>query len=352
MRLAQFLFHTRCGVGLRAAGSGWLDIEIRWPDPHKFSSWVAISDISDIAATCLVLSYHFSESVNFRFDPLVVYLKRDSSLALGFHSSLSKLTWLPWDANDSIEQITRDKVTKWTIQKTNIEICGINKKQVSNSVSIVLMQTFWRLQKRKLVNSQVLGPRSPVISVMNGSAGIAGFFWAMGVPGFYRWAVRRVPYLRAKSCGLPYEFDNLYLGNWAPGAPKELRKDMWLEPKNKRGNSSSETCFVFGWIRGTWTSMELCTVASMTGVFKNKRSSSFAWSRFVYDGDMLTCKLRKHGLCKFLKLPASWYIGWIKLWGSTGSLIVHRQSQGSWNLERTRELVDESRGGLFGMLAT
>lgn len=33
----------------------------------------------------------------------------------------------------------------------------------------------------------------------------------MGVPGFYRWAVRRVPYLRAKSCGLPYEFDNLYL---------------------------------------------------------------------------------------------------------------------------------------------
>ncbi|CAJ1336159.1 unnamed protein product [Effrenium voratum] len=33
----------------------------------------------------------------------------------------------------------------------------------------------------------------------------------MGVPGFYRWAVRRVPYLRAKSCSLPYEFDNLYL---------------------------------------------------------------------------------------------------------------------------------------------
>ncbi|CAK8990402.1 unnamed protein product [Durusdinium trenchii] len=33
----------------------------------------------------------------------------------------------------------------------------------------------------------------------------------MGVPGFYRWAVKRVPYLRAKSCGLPYEFDNLYL---------------------------------------------------------------------------------------------------------------------------------------------
>lgn len=245
MRLAQFLFHTRCGVGLRAAGSGWLDIEIRWPDPHKFSSWVAISDISDIAATCLVLSYHFSESVNFRFDPLVVYLKRDSSLALGFHSSLSKLTWLPWDANDSIEQITRDKVTKWTIQKTNIEICGINKKQVSNSVSIVLMQTFWRLQKRKLVNSQVLGPRSPVISVMNGSAGIAGFFWAMGVPGFYRWAVRRVPYLRAKSCGLPYEFDNLYLGNWAPGAPKELRKDDWKTPKNERGKFIFRNLFCF-----------------------------------------------------------------------------------------------------------
>ncbi|CAE7233734.1 RAT1, partial [Symbiodinium necroappetens] len=33
----------------------------------------------------------------------------------------------------------------------------------------------------------------------------------MGVPGFYRWAVRRVPHLRAKSTGPPYEFDNLYL---------------------------------------------------------------------------------------------------------------------------------------------
>ncbi|CAE7793557.1 XRN2, partial [Symbiodinium sp. CCMP2456] len=33
----------------------------------------------------------------------------------------------------------------------------------------------------------------------------------MGVPGFYRWAVRRVPHLRAKSTGPPYEFDSLYL---------------------------------------------------------------------------------------------------------------------------------------------
>ncbi|CAE7200302.1 xrn-2 [Symbiodinium pilosum] len=33
----------------------------------------------------------------------------------------------------------------------------------------------------------------------------------MGVPGFYRWAVRRVPHLRAKTSGPPYEFDNLYL---------------------------------------------------------------------------------------------------------------------------------------------
>eukprot|EP00930_Biecheleria_cincta_P105722 TRINITY_DN9864_c0_g1_i2.p1 TRINITY_DN9864_c0_g1~~TRINITY_DN9864_c0_g1_i2.p1 ORF type:complete len:911 (-),score=145.76 TRINITY_DN9864_c0_g1_i2:119-2812(-) len=33
----------------------------------------------------------------------------------------------------------------------------------------------------------------------------------MGVPGFYRWAVRRVPHLRAKGTSPPYEFDNLYL---------------------------------------------------------------------------------------------------------------------------------------------
>ena len=51
----------------------------------------------------------------------------------------------------------------------------------------------------------------------------------MGVPGFYRWAVKRVPYLRAKSCGLPYEFDNLHLAETDTFASKiERPKDMSL----------------------------------------------------------------------------------------------------------------------------
>jgi len=36
-------------------------------------------------------------------------------------------------------------------------------------------------------------------------------FRGMGVPGFYRWAVRKVPNLRLNTSNPPYEFDNLYL---------------------------------------------------------------------------------------------------------------------------------------------
>ncbi len=70
----------------------------------------------------------------------------------------------------------------------------------------------------------------------------------MGVPGFYRWAVRRVPYLRAKSCGLPYEFDNLYLGTWRENHGSSLGPPSCLIENPKWGNGEIHwgTCFFDG----------------------------------------------------------------------------------------------------------
>ena len=195
----------------------------------------------------------------------------------------------------------------------------------------------------------MLPPVPPIASQTEGRWTKPG---AMGVPGFYRWAVRRVPYLRAKSCALPYEFDNLQLGSLRL---MENHYDLvWFMIYD---SITTQVFRVLSWdflelfrnwqlgswvsysTRGTLTSMGLCMAAWTTGACKNTKNFSSAWSRWswkIMTSWEKTVKLP--GIQRFLRWLLSWLLE-ISWTGSARSPAFHRQSEGGWTPPQANEFL-------------
>ena len=112
----------------------------------------------------------------------------------------------------------------------------------------------------------------------------------MGVPGFYRWAVRRVPYLRAKSCGLPYEFDNLYLGNWVGTWRPERVAERYVtgKPQGERGKFIFRNLFCF-WLDPRYLDFNGVVHSCVNDwSLQEQKEFLFRLIEVGWDGDMLT----------------------------------------------------------------